>query len=217
MAIGTTAAILGAGALGAAGNIYASSKAAGAANNAANQNNALLREMFGKAEGWLSPYMMQGQAVNPLILGALGIGDGAASDKAFDAFRDSTGYNFALKSGSNAVNSSAATRGLLSSGANLKALTDYGQNVGDQWYGRWFNGLVGQQGVGANAAGALAGMGNQYAQNVGANNNSAAGATGNAWLSGAGSMNSLLGMLAMSKGMGGSAYGSSYGGGFGGG
>jgi len=71
--------------------------------------------------------------------------------------------------------------------------------------------LFGLAGMGANAAGAQAGAGQNYANNVSANNNSAASATGNAAIYGANSVNNLLGQGIQAYGLykGGQAYGGS--------
>jgi hypothetical protein len=136
---------------------------------------------------------------------------GPAVGGAFQNYLDSTGYNFQLGQGVNAVNQSAAARGLLHSGATLKALTNYGQNMGKSYFSQYLNQLSGQQDTGLRAGAALAGVGEGYAGAVGANNNAYASDVGNAALSGANSTNNLIGgalnSFALSRGL------SSYGGG----
>lgn len=62
------------------------------------------------------------------IGGLLGLGGG--DPQAFQKYRNSDGYNFLLDSGSKAITNNAAAHGLLNSGSTLKALTQYGQNLG---------------------------------------------------------------------------------------
>lgn len=207
--------------VGAAATVYGASQAAGAARDAASQNNALARWMYEQNQGNLNPFMQQGYAVNPLILGALGVegGNSAGAAKAFDAFKGSTGYTTNLAAGVDAIGTNKALAGLLNSGATLKGVTDYGQKLNSNYFTQWLSGMVGQQGVGLNAANALAGYGQNYVNTVSGNNNSAARATGNAWLPGTNGVNSLLAAFMQSRGQSpyGSSYGSSSGGGGGGG
>jgi hypothetical protein len=137
----------------------------------------------------------------------------AAAQAAFKQYQDSTGHQFRLKTGANALTSNRLTAGLGRSGATLKALTQYGQDVGTGDFNNYLGLLSGQQNVGLSGANALAGVGTNYANAVGANNDSAASARGNAALVGAGQTNALMGQLASAAGNAAGAYGSSYGGG----
>lgn len=72
------------------------------------------------------------------------------------------GYAFRLKSGSNAIANNAATAGMLQSGDTLRALNEFGQEMGSQEYGNAFNRylqkagvLQGNVGIGQNATGLL--------------------------------------------------------------
>lgn len=208
----------GATILGTGASIYGASKAAGAANHAADQNIALQREIYGKNEGYLSPYITQGQTASSAIGALLGLGgDSAGASKAFQDYLGSTGYNFQLGQGVNAINSQAATRGLLRSGANLSAVSDYGQKMGQSYFGNYLGqvGTIADRGLSAGSA--LAGVGQNYANAVGQQNTNAADATASAWLAGTSAFSKGLGALGSSlKGFGAptSSYGSSAGGGF---
>jgi hypothetical protein len=91
-----------------------------------------------------------------------------AARAAFDQFRNSTGYQFRLGQGMDAVNSGYAGAGTLKSGAAMKAINDYGQNMASGEFANYMGMLGNQQGVGFNAASAQAGvsqnMGNSLAQ-----------------------------------------------------
>lgn len=85
------------------------------------------------------------------------------------------GYNFRLKSGGNAITNSAAANGMIQSGDTLKALEQYGQDMGSQEYGNAFNRWLsegqfrqGLAGMGQDAAANLGWMGNA---NSGLNSN----------------------------------------------
>ncbi|HWV45454.1 MAG TPA: hypothetical protein VN039_05420, partial [Nitrospira sp.] len=54
------------------------------------------------------------------------------------------GYQFRLNSGTNAINNDAADTGMIQSGDTLRALTEYGQNMGSQEYNNAFNRYLGQ-------------------------------------------------------------------------
>lgn len=55
-----------------------------------------------------------------------------------DAFKE-PGYQFRLQSGENALQHSAAAKGLLRTGGTLKDITEYGQNFASNEYGNVFN------------------------------------------------------------------------------
>ncbi len=106
----------------------------------------------------------------------------ASQDDAFKKFRDSTGYQFRLGQGLDALNSGFAGSGLLQSGAALKAATEYGQNFASNEFGNYLGALQNQQGMGLSGASALAGVGQNYVGQVSGNNNSAGTAAANAAL-----------------------------------
>lgn len=106
----------------------------------------------------------------------------AAAGGAFDAFRNSTGYQFRQQEGMNALNNGFAGAGLVRSGAAMKASQEYGQNLASGEFGNYLGYLSNQQGVGLSGASALAGVGQNYTNTVSANNNSAGTAAANAAL-----------------------------------
>lgn len=111
------------------------------------------------------------------ISAMLGLGgDPAAQNQAFQNFRNSTGYQFGLDQGAGAITGSAATKGLLNSGATAKALDTYGQNYANTQYQNYTNLLSGQQNAGNQAAGVISGAGQQSTSN--SNSNSAANSAG---------------------------------------
>lgn len=116
-------------------------------------------------------------------------------------FEADPGYNFRLKEGINALDSSAAARGGLFSGAQAKALTRYGQDVGSSEYANAYNRyqseyqnefnryqtnqsnrynrLASMAGLGQTANNALQAAGTNYANSAGNNAMTAAGNIGN--------------------------------------
>lgn len=104
------------------------------------------------------------QNMQAQLLGAAPIEQG--TQNAFNRYKDSTGYQFQLNEGSNAITGNAASRGLLQSGATAKALTQYGQGIAGQTFNNYLaqlGGLNSQQGataqMGQNALGQVASAG----------------------------------------------------------
>ena len=126
-----------------------------------------------------------------------------AANDAFDIFRNSTGYQFRVNEGTNALNSGYAGSGLLQSGAALRSLDDYRQNMASQEFGNYMAYLGNQQGVGLSGASAVAGVGQNYANSVMQNNNNASSAAANAALA-RGANNPFANALSM---VGGGLYG----------
>lgn len=127
-------------------------------------------------------YLSNGSAANSQIGALLGLGgDSGAANKAFQSYLGSTGYNFQLQQGQNAIGSSAASKGLLNSGATAKALTGYGQGLASQSFNNYLGQLgglsnsglqageaTGQAGTtgGGNAAGYTQGIGQAWSQGI---------------------------------------------------
>lgn len=84
-------------------------------------------------------------------------------ENAFNNYRNSTGYNFRLNEGINAINSGYAGAGSIKSGAAMKAINDYGQNMASGEFANYLAALGNQQAIGSNAASAQAGV----SQNLG--------------------------------------------------
>lgn len=105
-----------------------------------------------------------------------------SAGNAFDVFRNSTGYQFRLGEGMNALNSGYAGAGVLQSGDAMRAAQEYGQNFASNEFGNYMGYLSNQQGVGLAGTSALAGVGQNYVNNVSANNQSAGDAAANAYL-----------------------------------
>ena len=74
----------------------------------------------------------------------------------FNAFKDATGFNAMAKEGSVGVTGNAAARGLLRSGSAGKALTQFGQNLQNQFADSYMNRLLGLAGLGIQSGGLMA-------------------------------------------------------------
>lgn len=178
--IGTGAAILGAGLLGAGASIWGANKAADATSDAANraaiiqqqgQDNALnfQKGVYGNqltnfadakgyladTKGYLKPFIDNGVNASNMLANGFN-GD-------YSSFFASPDYKFALKGGSEALDNSAAAKGGVLSGNQLRAQTEYGQGLATNNLQSYFARLSGMAGQGIQAGGLLG----QYSANLG--------------------------------------------------
>lgn len=152
-------------------DMWAADKSADATRDAANTASRTQLEMFNKAMGLQEPFRQGSLEAMKYMQGLLGIGgDPEAAKRAFDAYQNSTGYQFRLGQGTQAIDRSAAARGGLNSGATLKALERYGQNLGSQEFGNYLGQLNSLFAPGPNTAANLGqqaiGTGNSMANNT---------------------------------------------------
>lgn len=89
-----------------------------------------------------------------------------AANNAFDIYRNSTGYQFRRDEGLNALNSSYAGSGVFQSGDAIREAIKFGQDYGSGEFGNYIGYLGNQQGVGLSAGSAVAGVGQNYANNI---------------------------------------------------
>ena len=93
------------------------------------------------------------------IQALLGNGGTAAQQAGFNNFKNSSGYNFDLQQGENAITGSAAAKGLLNSGSTLKALSNYGQNTANNFLQQYIQNQSGLAGLGIQANNSINGAG----------------------------------------------------------
>lgn len=177
MPVGIIAA--GIGAAGAVGSALITSHTASNNANIAAQtaaaNNALQSQIYNSNKAMEEPYVTSGNTAETGLNGFLGLGgDPAATQKAFQDYLNSTGYQFALNQGEAAAEQNGAARGQLDSGGTLKALDAYGTGLAQQYGQNYINNLLDETKVGAGSAAALANSGQAYANASNTNSNSAA-------------------------------------------
>jgi len=134
------------GAMGASAARSGASAQADAATNAANaqlqatrESNAMQQKMYDENVVRQQPYLQAGNTALSQLQGGLAPGgqftqNFAPSDLAMDP-----SYKWRLEQGTQNLNASAAARGLLGSGQNLKDITDYAQGAASQEYGNAYN------------------------------------------------------------------------------
>jgi len=149
----------------------------------------LQREIWEKQQADYKPYLEQGTwGINRL--GDLMKKGSGQLNNPFDTYLKSVGlsggkfdtsnpaYQFQLKQGQQALDRSAAARGMGYSGAQMKAAQQFGQGLASQEYdkqynrasgefGDYYNRLAGLSQGGQQAAGSMSQAGGQYAQNAG--------------------------------------------------
>jgi hypothetical protein len=118
------------------------------------------------------------------------LGLGSQGAEGMNAYQKTPGYQFRMQSGVDALDKSAAASGSLLSGAQQKALTEYGQNFGTNEYqnslsnvgslmNQGYNASTSSgnflMGTGSNISGAYSGLGNTLAQTYAAKGQAATG------------------------------------------
>jgi len=110
---------------------------------------------------------------------------GVTTQNAQDAFGQyikNSDYGFQFGQGSNALNSGYAGAGTLQSGAAMKAMEKFRQDLQSGYRNEYMGALGNQQGVGLSGASALAGVSQNFANTMTNNNNAAGNALANAAL-----------------------------------
>lgn len=182
--------------VGAVNGSKASDKAKDASQSATKNSLTLQKSIYDSNKAALTPYMDRGNAAGNAIQGLLGIGgDQAASERAWQQFKNSSGYTSRLNQGLEAITQNKAVSGLLNSGSALKGLNRFGQDYASNELGNYMSQLGQQQGAGLSATNALAGVSTGYANAASALNQSNAANIGNAALSNASNNNALIGNL----------------------
>ena len=122
-----------------------------------------LKDYAGKASAEYDAYAPGAQAGYSTLIDALGLNGADGNTRATTAFQTAPGYEFETAQGMEALERSAASRGMLASGNNSADLLKYSQGLADQSYGSWLDRLngLGQTGVGIaqNRAGIQGGIG----------------------------------------------------------
>ncbi len=156
--MGLAAATIGAAVVGAGASIYSGSQQASAAKKGANTQ----LQMYNQTRSDLLPYMNAGTGVLPQINSLLGNGPGGMQG-ALSTLQNYPGYQWAFGQGEQAVDRSAASRGMLLSGGQLRDVTSFGQGMADQLMNQYYGQLMGVANMGANASAMTGQAGTQAA------------------------------------------------------
>lgn len=191
MAIGTTAAIIGAAAIGGATSIAAGAMGSRASQSAANvqaqaadraaeaqieaarlsaevQREGLdfQKKTYEQTRADQLPWLEAGKTALTSYMGELGLSDEAKAGTFESGFKETPGYGFMVEEGEKSVLNNLAALGMKNSGAALKALTKFRTGLANQTYDNYLNRLSGVAGTGQTAATNLASQGQNMAGNV---------------------------------------------------
>lgn len=160
------AAIIGASVIGAGASIISGNKANKAIKDSTNLQIAESRRQYDQDRADLAPWRTVGGSAMERLGGLYGLGGGTASAQPYGGFFQSPDYQFRLDEGKKALERSASARGLLGSGAALKAANNYAQNTASAEYGDWYNRLAGLAGAGQAATNTTVAAGGQNSSNI---------------------------------------------------
>jgi len=122
------------------------------------------------------------QPVAPPTGAAPAAGVGYTPQQVDERLRATPGYQFRFNEGQNAVQTSAAARGGLNSGATLRALTRYGQDYGTGEFDNYLNRLSTLFGGAQQATNNIGNAAGNFANNAGNNINNAGNARANMYV-----------------------------------
>lgn len=152
----------------------------GGSSQQSNSSSSSTNQAYPYLQGALSGTVGQGTGAGTQIADMLGLNGNQSQNQGFQNWQNSTGYQFGLDQGTQAITGNAATQGLLNSGSTLKAVDTYGQNYANTQYGNYTNQLQSLLGSGLSASGILAGAGN-----TSQSNGSSSGSSNNGGIGGA--------------------------------
>ncbi len=164
MALGIRAAIIGGSLLSGAASFFGARSESSAARRAA----ALQAGATAQAREDLQPFTQAGVGSLNALQTLLGLGGTPEEQQAArDALTESPNFQFQLGQGVNALDRSAAARGGLLSGNQLKGVTEFGQGLASNAFSSRFNQLSQLAGLGQASAAGQANVTQLGAQNQG--------------------------------------------------
>lgn len=155
------------------------------AGNAANAAAQMQQQEATRARAALSPWTSAGTGAVSKITNLLGLGSIVTNggnyntygwdpanakekqDAAFADFQTTPGYEFRVNEGIKALDRSAASRGMLRSGAQQKGLTAFGQGIASEEYNNYLGNLFNLSGMGNQAASSANNTAGQLTANAG--------------------------------------------------
>lgn len=145
---------------------------------------------IGKLLGW-------GELYNPGVDGSTynyqGDPTGEKKKAAFNAFETSPGYQFRRQEGINALDRSAAARGTLRSGSQMKAVQGFGDDLASAEFGDYYNRLAGLAGLGGQMTSSVIGANTGLTGQIGNWNMAGAQSRGSSYMQGANALASGIG------------------------
>jgi hypothetical protein len=140
---------------------YSSRQASKAQERAAAQGDAAQERMFNRQVELQEPFRQAGVNALPELVEA-----SRYTPFSMDQFQQDPGYAFRMREGLKALDRTAAARGGLLSGAQLRGVTRYGQELGTQEYTNAFNRYQAERQARLNPLQSLTGMGQTTASTL---------------------------------------------------
>jgi hypothetical protein len=138
----------------------------GAALNALGQYYGQGADTLQQAAAGYQPLVDRGLQGYDMYMNALGLNGAGGRDAALGAFQTGPGYQFAVDQATSNAQRAANRLGMAYSGNTVDATTRLANNLANQEYGNWVQGLQGFQGASQNAvagqAGALSNLASLY-------------------------------------------------------
>lgn len=159
-------AIGGSALIGAGASIWSSHKQSQAAKRALDFQKGAYEE----SRGNLSPFIDTGKGAFSSLARLYGLGPEGEQgvDKGFDAFKNLQAYKFPFEQGMLALTRQGNAGGRALSGAQLRAGAQFGSGLASQYMmGNYVDPLMRMSGIGAGAAGTLAGAGRGFSSDIG--------------------------------------------------
>lgn len=158
--------LIGAALIGAGASIFSGNKAAKAQQKGADAQVAESRRQYDQTRADWAPYREVGNNALQKLAGMYGAGSGGVAG-AYGGFETSPGYTFRRDEGLKAIERSAASRGLLKSGASVKAIGRYADGLASSEYENYANRLAALAGIGQNATAATSAAGDASSGRIG--------------------------------------------------
>lgn len=136
------------GTMGLAGSLLGGSAASSAASKAADAE----KQMYYQTRSDLQPYTTAGNTATTQMTNLLGLNGQDAANAAMSTYQTSPGYQWQMSEGLRGVDAGAASKGMLRSGATLKAEDTYAQGLANSDFSNYYNRLSGLASTGENAA-----------------------------------------------------------------
>jgi hypothetical protein len=164
-------AIGGAAIVGGVASAKAAKKAAKAQTTAADQSVAEQRRQYDLTRSDLAPWRTAGSAAIDKLSAVYGLNGKTATNPdgtpaQYGGFFASPDYQFRRDESLKAANAGLASRGLLNSGAAVRAKTALAGNLASSEFGDWWNRLAGVAGVGQTATQATSAAGQNAANSI---------------------------------------------------
>lgn len=141
-----------AGGVSAGAGLLGSVLQSGATSEASDKATQAELQMYNQTREDLSPYREAGTGSLLQQQNLLGLNGQDAANAAMSTYQTSPGYQWQMSEGLRAVDAGASAKGLLRSGAALKAEQTYGQGLANTDFTNYYNRLSGLTTTGANAA-----------------------------------------------------------------